>query len=121
VAVLITSAILALRVLSGWGEGEQNYPAQEVLLRSSGIEPGDVVMVRNPPGFFIMTGQPAIVVPYGDLSSILAAARRFQANYMIIEAAGAVGPIKAVYEDTGGTVFDYLGEINGARLFRIPR
>jgi hypothetical protein len=121
VAILMTSAIIALRVLPGWGEGEQNYPVQEAFLKRSGIQAGGVVMVRNPPGFFIMTGQPAIVVPYGDSSSILGAARRFQANYLIIEAAGAVGPIKTVYDDTQSTTFQYLGEVNGTRIFQIRR
>jgi hypothetical protein len=121
VAVLMTAAIVALRVVRGWGEGEQYYPAQEAFLRQSGIRPGEVVMVRNPPGFFIMTGQPAIVVPYGDSSSILAAASRYGANYLIIEAAGAVGPIKTVYDDAQSTTFQFLGEVNGARIFQIAR
>jgi hypothetical protein len=119
VAILLTAAIVALRVLRGWGEGEQYYPAQAAFLRQSGIRPGEVVMVRNPPGFFIMTGQPAIVVPYGDSSSILAAASRYGADYLVIEAAGAVGPIKTVYDDARSTTFEFLGEVNGARIFQI--
>ena len=121
VAVLMTAAIVTLRVVRGWGEGEQYYAAQEAVLRQSAARPGEVVMVRNPPGFFIMTGQPAIVVPYGDSSSMLAAASRYDANYVIIEAAGAVGPIKTVYDDVRSTTFQFLGEVNGARIFRISR
>ncbi len=119
-AVLITLALLAIRVLPGWGEGEQNYGQQLAFLRQAGLQSSDVVMVRNPPGFFIMTNQPGIVVPYGDAAAVLAAAARYQAKYLIIEPAGAAGPIKAVYDDTSGATFQFLGEIDETRFFRIP-
>jgi hypothetical protein len=119
IAVLMTGLIVAIRVLPGWGEGEQNYPRIEGFLKASGIVPGTVVMVRNPPGYFIMTGRPAIVVPYGDAVSIRAAAARYGAQYLIVETAGAAGPIKSVYEDTTGEFFDYLGDVDGTRIFRI--
>jgi hypothetical protein len=119
IAVLMTGLIVAIRVLPGWGEGEQNYPRIEGFLKASGIAPGTVVMVRNPPGYFIMTGRPAIVVPYGDAVSIRAAAARYGAQYLIVETAGAAGPIKSVYEDTTGEFFDYLGDVDGTRIFRI--
>ncbi len=120
-AMLTTLALLAIRVLPGWGEGEQNYPGQLAFLRQAGLQSSDVVMVRNPPGFFVMTRQPGIVVPYGDAAAMLSAATRYQAKYLIIESAGAAGPIKSVYDDTSSTTFQFLGEIDGARFFRIPR
>lgn len=119
-AVLMTGVILAIRVLPGaWGEGEQEYPKVEAFLRSKGIAPGDVVMVRNPPGYYLMTGRSAIVVPFGDATSIAAAASRYGAKYLVIEAAGAAGPIEAVYNDTSSQRFPYLGDIDGSHIYRI--
>jgi hypothetical protein len=121
VAVLMTAAILYLRVLPGWGEGEQQYPQIQAFLRSKGLHGGDTVMVRNPPGYFIMTGQPAVVVPYGSTSSILAVARQFEVDYVILEAIGVAGPIKQVYDDTHNPDLPYLGDIDGTRIFAIRR
>jgi hypothetical protein len=118
-AVLMTAGILYIRVLPGWGEGEQQYPRIQAFLQGQGLKADDAVMVRNPPGYYIMTGQPAVVVPYGGASSMLAVASRFQVDYVILEAVGAAGPIKQIYDDTHNPDFPFLGEINGTRIFAI--
>jgi hypothetical protein len=117
--VLMTGVILSIRVLPGWGEGEQNYPKVEAFLQSHGSQPGDIVMVRNPPGYYIMTGRPAIVVPLGDEASMAAVASRYDAKYLVIEAAGAAGPIETVYNNKTSQHFPYLGDIDGTHIFRI--
>jgi hypothetical protein len=119
IAVLMTAVIIWIRVLPGWGEGEQNYPRVEAFLQQSGIKPGDVVMVRNPPGYYLMTSRPAIVVPYGDEASMAAAAARYDAKYLILEAAGVAGPITAVYDNTNSQRFRFLGDIDGTHIFKI--
>ena len=76
-------------------------------------------MARNPPGYYMMTGRPAIAVPYSEAADLLAAARRYDARYLVIESAGAAGPIRTVYEDLDSTTFEFLGELDGTRIFRI--
>jgi hypothetical protein len=117
--ILMTGAILAIRVLPGWGEGEQNYPKVEAFLQSQGIGPQDLVMVRNPPGYYLMTGRPAIVVPFGSEATIVAAASRYGAKYLAIEAAGAAGPIDAVYKNQSSERLRYLGNVDGTHIFRV--
>jgi hypothetical protein len=119
IAVLMSALILYLRVLSGWGEGEENYPKVEAFLQQNGIQPGEVVIVRNPPGYYLMTGRPAIVVPYGGEAVMLAVAARYHAQYLIVEAAGAAGDINTVYENKQSPHLRYLGEIDGARIFHV--
>ncbi len=119
IAVLMTAVIISIRVLPGWGEGEQNYPAIEAFLKQKGIEPTDVVMVRNPPGYYLMSGQPAVVVPYGDAATMQQVAQRYHVKFLILEAAGAAGPIKSVYDDLHSPAFQYLGELNGTRIFEV--
>jgi hypothetical protein len=119
IAILMTGAIIYIRVLPGWGEGEQNYPKVEAFLEQNGIQSGDLVMVRNPPGYYLMTGRPAIVIPYSDASAMHAAAVRYHAKYLVIEAAGAAGPIKSVYDNKNDPRFRFLGELSGTRIFQI--
>jgi hypothetical protein len=37
-----------------------------------------------------------------------------------LESAGAAGPIRIVYDDLESTTFEFLGELDGTRIFRIP-
>jgi len=117
-AVLMTGVILYLRVLPGWGEGEQNYPKVEVFLQQNGIQPGAIVMVRNPPGYYLMTGRAAIVVPYGDATSIVAAASRYNAKYLVLEAAGVTGPLQTVYDNQNDPNIFLLGELDGTHIYQ---
>ena len=119
IAVLMSAVIFSIRVLPGWGEGEQQYPRIDALLGAAGAEPSDVVMVRNPPGYYIMSGRWAIVVPYGGSDDMLAAARRYDARFLVLEEVGAAGPIRAVYDNIDSEVFDYLGELDGTHIYRI--
>ena len=119
--VVMTAVILWIRVLPGWGEGEQNYPRVEGFLKQQGMQDGDVVMVRNPPGYFVMTGRSAIVVPNGGEVTMAAVAKRYDAKYLVIESAGAAGPIKAVYENKNSQRFTFLGDIDGTHIFRVVR
>ncbi len=116
--VLMTAVILSMRVLPGWGEGEQQYPKVEAFLQQKGIQPDDVIMVRNPPGYYLMTGRSAIVVPDGDESVMAAVATRYNARYLVIEKLGAAGPIKSVYDNTNSKHFEFLGDIDGIHIYR---
>ncbi len=63
--VLFSILLVKMRVLdSGWNEGEPLYLKTEQLLLKQGSRPDAVVMVRNPPAYFVMTGRQAIVVPF---------------------------------------------------------
>ncbi len=119
IAILMTGVIIYIRVLPGWGEGEQNYPKVEAFLEQNGIQPGDIVMVRNPPGYYLMTGHPAIVVPYSDEAAMYNAAMRYHAKYLVLESAGVAGPIKSVYDNGNSQQFRFLGELSGTRIFKV--
>ena len=109
----MTGVIFYIRILQpGWGEDEQIYPKVEAVLQQNGAEAADVVMVRNPPGYYLMTGRSAIVIPYGDENSLLAVAARFHARFVAIEAAGASGPIETIYNSKGDSFLRFLGEVN---------
>ena len=124
VAVLMTGVIFYIRILQpGWGEDEQIYPKVEAVLHQNGAEAADVVMVRNPPGYYLMTGRSAIVIPYGDESSLLAVVARFHTRFVAIEAAGASGPIETIYNSKGDSFLRFLGEVsepnNETRIFEV--
>ena len=56
----------------------------------------------------------------GDESTILAVAEKFGARYLILEEAGTFDSIQDLYDQPESSPsFEYLGEVDGARLYRI--
>jgi hypothetical protein len=117
----MTAYLVNFRVISSsWAKDDAIYPSVEARLLDLGIRPGDVVIVRNPPGYFIASGRPAIALPFGDESTILAVAEKYDARYLVLEKAGTFETIRDLYEEPQShPSFTYLGEINEARLYRI--
>ena len=80
----------------------------------------DVVIVRNPPGYYLASNRRAVVLPFGDESTLLAVAEKFHAKYLVLEKNGTFDAIQNLYDDPNGNPsFTYLGEVDGARLYRI--
>ena len=121
IAMIVTGYLISGHVIEGGGKQEDTiYASVEKKFLDNGISPNDVVIVRNPPGYFISTGRSAIVLPFGDESTILAVAEKFKARYLIIEKGGTFDAIQDLYDDPqGNPSFMYLGEVDGARLYQI--
>ncbi len=120
-AVLMTAYLVNFRVIaSGWAKDDFIYPEVEQKLLDNGIQPQDLVIVRNPPGYFLASGRSSISLPFGDESTILAVAQKFDARYLILEKGGTFESIQDLYDSPDGNPsFTFLGEIDNARLYRI--
>jgi hypothetical protein len=120
-AIILTTYIVYIRVVANeWPKDDGNYASVEKMLIENGARPGEIVIVRNPPGYYIVSERPAIVIPYGGESVLLAVAKRYSARYLILEDQGVYDDIKAIYDyPQQNPIFDYMGEVNGARLYRI--
>jgi len=122
-AVLMTFYLVNFRVIAdGWAQDDFIYPSVEQMFLDNGIQPKDVVIVRNPPGYFIGSGRSSISLPFGDESTILAVAERYHARYLVIEEGGTFEGIQDLYDrPQDNPAFTYLGELDGARLYRIEQ
>lgn len=120
-AIIMTGYLVNFRVIaSGWAQDDVIYPQVEEKLIESGISTGDVVIVRNPPGYFLASGRPSVSLPFGDESTILAVAEKFGARYLILEKDGTFDSIQDLYDQPeNNPSFNYLGEVDGARLYEI--
>ena len=120
-AVLMTAHLVNMRVIvGGWAEDDAIYPSVEQMLLENGIRPGDVVIVRNPPGYFIASERSSIALPFGDESTILDVAEKFNARYLVLEEGGTFESIQELYDHPQShPAFRYLGEVNEAKLYRI--
>ena len=120
-AIFMTGYLVNFRVIaSGWATDDFIYPSVERIFVDNGISPGDVVIVRNPPGYFIASGRPSVSLPFGDEATILAVAQRYNARYLVLEKGGTFDAIQDLYDDPHrNSSFVFLGEINEAKLYRI--
>jgi hypothetical protein len=102
-----------------WNQTPRHYSKIEASLGEYGIANGEIVMVNNPPGYFVASRRPAIVVPDGGIDSTLAAARRYQARYLILEFNHPKG-LNDLYQkpqDLPG--LDYLYTLDDTHIFKI--
>ncbi|MFN8412439.1 MAG: glycosyltransferase family 39 protein [Anaerolineales bacterium] len=117
ITMILTVFVVYLRIFSlGWGEGQEDYPAVERFLSEKGIQPSDVVIVRNAPGYYLQTRRSAVSIPYSGGQTILAVSKQFHANYLVLEP-------EAEYlakDVTDFSQFIYLGELDdGTKLYKI--
>ena len=122
-AVLLSGFVFYNRVIGedfsqpGWNRGEQKYMRLEQELAALGAQPGDVVMVNNPPGYFLASQRPAISIPYGGLSTLLSVAERYQAQYLLVELEQVQGvELFAAPGDQPG--LHYLENLDGVRIYQ---
>lgn len=122
VAMILTVYVVYLRIFTlGWGEGEDaNYPVIDKFLVENGIQNNDIVIVRNAPGYYLATGRSAISIPYGGEQAILDAAEQFNADYLVLEPAAVLDPIKNLFKNPENSdKFIYLGELDGAHIYKL--
>jgi hypothetical protein len=124
VAMILTIYVVYLRLFTlGWGEGEDaNYPVIDKYLVQNGIKTDDIVIVRNAPGYYLATGRSAISIPYGGEDAILQASDQFNADYLVLEPAAVLNPIKDLFQKPeNNNKFIYLGELDGTHIYRIQQ
>jgi hypothetical protein len=120
-AIFMTVYLVNFRVISsGWAKDDVIYPSVEKTLLQNGIQPQDVVIVRNPPGYFIASGRSSIALPFGDESTILSVAKKYDARYLVLEKGGTFQSIQDLYDEPqSNPSFVYIGEVDEAKLYRI--
>ncbi len=122
VTMILTVFVVYLRLFTlGWGEGEDAaYPVIDQFLVQNGIQDTDIVIVRNAPGYYLETGRSAISIPYGGEQAILDASAQFNADYLVLEPAAVLDPIKDLFRNPENRdKFIYLGELDGAHIYKI--
>ena len=124
-AIIMTAIIVWGRVMGGsggqaWGQENDAYSQMDRYLVSQGAAAADVVIVANPPGYYLASGNPSIAVPDGDVDTLLTVARRYGAHFLILEDGSIPENLTPVYENPiGQPDLIYLGEVEHARIFFI--
>jgi hypothetical protein len=124
-AAIITGVIFLVRVVGVegglvWGQENNAYNHISSMLVSEGMTDQSIVMVANPPGFYLASGCPAIAIPDGDVHTLLEVASRYGAKYVVLESGSLPVGLIPVFENPHGWVgLKYLGDEEVARVFLV--
>jgi hypothetical protein len=121
ISLLLSIVIVQVRILGpGWQPEEELYVKVEQILVEQGATPEEIAIVRNPAGYYIVSGRPTIVMPPGGPDTILALAKHYGASYFILEPGGILEEYQQLYEQYEGYPgLKYAGEVDGARIYAI--
>lgn len=102
-----------------WNVSDIHYRDVETELVRLGALPGEAVLVNNPPGYWLASRRPALVIPYGDTNMLLAVARRYGAGYLILEQNNPWQLADLYHARIELPELAYLGSVKTTRLYRI--
>jgi hypothetical protein len=121
ISILLSAVIVQVRILQpGWQPEEELYVKVEQFLAEQGAGPDEIAIVRNPAGYYIVSGRPTVVMPPGGPDTILALAARYDAAYFVLEPAGVLKEYQQLYEQVDVySGLEYLGEVEGAHIYAI--
>lgn len=95
-AVLLFTLILTLYLSAlrlglgsqgaGWDAGFEHYVRLDEQLMLQGAQPGDLVLVNDPPGFFVAARRGGIAIPDGGPEELALVAARYHVRYVLLEA-----------------------------------
>jgi hypothetical protein len=115
--------VLALGLTAAISQARSAAPNEGDLYRRAAalIPPEAVIMVGNPPAYYYHTGRPALSVPNESPETVLAAADRYGATYLLLDE-DRPWPLDELYQ--GHIALPRLSLVErwaGARLYRIER
>jgi 4-amino-4-deoxy-L-arabinose transferase-like glycosyltransferase len=84
---------------SRWEASDSHHRAVTDALFLLDASPG-IVAVNDPPGFYLVSGLPCVVVPFGDASTLRVVVDRFNVEWVILDA-NFPAPLAGVYANPG--------------------
>lgn len=123
--IMFSVGILATRIIGlgpndePWRNSWDEAVAIDKALDDYGIKEDALLMVNNPPGLFVATGRPSIVIPNGSQQSIQGAANRYHARYLVLEK-NSVSALRELYQNprsVDGLI--YIGPAASGHLFEV--
>ncbi len=102
-----------------WGQSAAVYVRLESDLRMLGADENALVMVNNPPGYYLASGRPAIPIPNGNVETLLQAAKAFGADYLLLEANHPRYLGELYQSPSNRPGLNWLGVYEGTQIYEI--
>ncbi len=83
--ILLQQNLLEKKNSASYFNEKSQYAQIGTELDALNIERDDIVLVNNPPGFYLATGRKSIVIPDGNVDTLIMAARKYKATIVVLE------------------------------------
>lgn len=128
IAILFSGAVFFQNVIGQdpsqplWTQNQRKYSGIESELQRLGALPGEVVMVKNAPGYYLVSDRPGVAIPYGDENTLVEVASRYEVRYILLESDHPKG-LRALYEnpELPPAELEYLSAVDGTYIFGMKR
>jgi hypothetical protein len=114
----IMSVVLAARAASGWRERFAIYTDAAGWFTANGASSA-TVMVIDPPGWYYVSGQQAIMTPNEPLATMLDVCRRYGARYLLLEGAHPMGLNQLYLGLESSPSLAPRGTVSGIQIYEI--
>jgi hypothetical protein len=122
-AILVSGVVFYKRMFNPqppqqpWDASARLYSQVNDSLLQMGADGGEMVMVNNPPAYYLASGRPSISIPFGDLNDVLSVARRYHARFLALEFNQLTGSDN-LYADPGDRPgLHYLRSVNSVQIY----
>lgn len=100
-----------------WDAVERLYGQVDASLLQMGADERQIVMVNDPPAYYLAAGRPAISIPFGDFNTVLAVAKRYHAVYLVLEFNQLTGSDDLYTKPGDRPGLHYLRTVDTARIY----
>ncbi|MBI9047581.1 MAG: hypothetical protein JEZ06_24060 [Anaerolineaceae bacterium] len=121
-AIIFTALIFIEKVGSNnlteisWDDSYEHYKIIEAQIQDIGSAEGRV-MVNNPPGYYLVSRRQAVVIPWGDIDTVVSAANKYDCDYLILEKTNESGLQELYQNPKDFTELSYIETIGDTHLF----
>jgi hypothetical protein len=118
--------VFADRVIGGdienpvWNQSQSQAKQVAMCLEGYSLTEDELVMINNPPGYFVASGSSSIVIPNGGVDEVLTAAEKYGAQLLVLEVNHPRGLRDLFNEPESEERLTYLETCSGALIFRLP-
>ena len=68
-----------------WDQDASRYDTVERYLIQVGADKDDIVMVKNPPGYYVVNNRRSVVIPDGDIHTLISASKNFMVRFILLD------------------------------------
>lgn len=91
----------------------------EAKLVEWGAKPNEVVMVNNPPGYYLASGRPAVVMPYGDLRTWSLVIEKYGVTFVVVDENAPEEVHDLLAQAVVSNVFQLMGQVGTYQVFQV--
>ena len=105
--------------VSAWEKSANHYARVSEQIKEIKPEEKITIMVNDPPGFYLASGQASIMIPNGNLETLFSAAEKFNADILILEKSHVDGLDQLYKNPEMSSRLQLTAQVNDTYIFEI--